>query len=43
VLKFIAFIATVYENYVLIFLKIKGWKLALAQEGIPGCMVYIGI
>jgi hypothetical protein len=40
-LKFNAVVAAIYENYVLIFLKIKGWKLALAQEGIPGCLIYI--
>jgi hypothetical protein len=42
VLKFNV-VVVVYENYVLIFLKIKGWKLALAQEGILGCLVYIGM
>ena len=38
-LKFDAFGVVGYENYVLTLQKIKGWILALAQEGILGCLV----
>ena len=42
-LKFNTVVTAVYENYVLTFQKIKGWMLALAQEGIPGYLIYIGM